>query len=482
MACDAANPLSYGSCISSIVGSAAKSVAGDAFDAIAKDFAHAAGDIASWLWSTLSSATAISLGGPGFDHLIDVVAGIALLIAMALFLVQIITSTLRRDHRGLSQAASGLMVALLGTAAAIAVVDVLLRVTDALSSGVVSAITGKSLSALGKAIMAAGAMSALTNPALMLVAALAVVAAVILIWLALMVRKLLVIVTAVFAPVAFSGATAIITRGWVRKWIEGMAALIFSKLILVIILVTGWAVLMQGVGQAATSTGQILTQVMSGVLILAVAGFAPWMALKLVHFVGEHAEGLHRQGTMALHGGQQVVGAAQKYGTKLTTLAATGGMAAGASAAAGSAGGGARGGVAAGVGTAVDGPDLGGPGPGSPGGAGGGAPRSPAGGGPGPDGSAPAGNWSAHKESSAPAVPQSRGATTGATPPEHAPSPPSPGGFPQPQPPCSPQPQPSSHPQSPQPQPSASAPVPSTPRAPAATPPAAPSPTRPATF
>jgi len=469
MSCDAANPLSYGSCISSIVGSAAKSVAGDAFDAIAKDFAHAAGDVASWLWSTLSAATAVSLGGPGFDHLIDVVAGIALLIAMALFLVQIITSTLRRDHRGLSQAGSGLVVALLGTAAAIAVVDILLKATDALSSGVVSAITGKSLSALGKAVMAAGAVSALTNPALMLVGALAVVAAVILIWLALMVRKLLVIVTAVFAPVAFSGATATITRGWVRKWIEGMAALIFSKLILVIILVTGWAVLMQGVGQAGTSTGQILTQVMSGVLILAVAGFAPWMALKLVHFVGEHAEGLHRQGTMAMAGGQQAVGAAQKYGTKLTTLAATGGVAAGAGAGAGAAGraaaGSAGGGVAAGVGAAVDGPDLGGPGPGSPGGSGGGPPRSPAGGGPEPGGAAPAGNRPAQQEGSAPGAPGSSGATTAATPPERPPSPQPTGGFPQPQP---------------------SAPGPasasSTPRAPASPPPAAPSPTRPATF
>lgn len=455
------NIVDIGSCISGLVGDAAKSVAGDAFDAIAKDFAHAAGDIASWLWSTLSSATAVSLGGPGFDHLIDVVAGIALLIAMALFLVQIITSTLHRDHRGLSQAASGLVVALLGTAAAIAVVDVLLRVTDALSSGVVSAITGKSLSALGKGIMAADAVSALTNPALILVGALAVVAAVILIWLALMIRKLLVIVTAVFAPVAFSGATATITRGWVRKWIEGMAALIFSKLILVIILVTGWVVLMQGVGQVGTSTGQILTQVMSGVLILAVAGFAPWMALKLVHFVGEHAEGLHHQGTMAMAGGQQAVGAAQKYGTKLTTLAATGGVAAGAGAAAGSAGSGARGGVAAGVGATVDGPDLGGRGPGSPGGAGGGAPRSPAGGGPGPDGSAPAGNWSTHKESSAPAAPQSRGATTGATVPERPPSPQPSGGFPQPQP---------------------SGPPASTPRAPAAAPRGGASPARPATF
>ncbi len=38
---------------------------------------------------------------------------------------------------------------------------------------------------------------------------------------------------------------------------------------------------------------QTVTQIVSGVLVLALAGFAPWLALKVVHFAGDHAHQLH---------------------------------------------------------------------------------------------------------------------------------------------------------------------------------------------
>lgn len=306
--------------LGSLLGGAATTLAGDAFQSIAKDFAAAAGKAATWLWEQIGSATAVSLGGPGFDRLLAIVMGIAVVVGMGLFVVQIITSVLRRDTGGLARAAKGLLVAFVGGAAAIAVTDVLLNAVDALSNGVVQTATGASMSRLGQAIISAGAVTSLTNPAAMLVLALIVIGAVVFIWAALMIRKLLIVIAAVFAPAAFAGSLADISTGWVKKWLEGMAALIASKLILVIMLLVGYYMLADNLG-ATNPTGtnpgnptgtQAVTQVAAGGIVLLLAAFAPWVALKTVHFAGEHMAALHTHATSATAGATTAISAPQK--------------------------------------------------------------------------------------------------------------------------------------------------------------------------
>ena len=150
----------------------------------------------------------------------------------------------------------------------------------------------------------------------MLVLALIVLGAVIVVWGAMMVRKLLIIVTAVFAPLAFAGATADISTAWVRRWIETMVALIVSKLILVIIFVIGLGVLTDGLGESngtgGASASQSITQAIIGTLILLMGGFAPWLAIKLVHFGGDHFHQVHGQARSPLAGAQSVAAAPQK--------------------------------------------------------------------------------------------------------------------------------------------------------------------------
>ena len=320
--------------LGSLLGSGAKSLAGDAFQSIAEDFSKAAGAVSTWLWKEIGSSTAVQLGGSGFDRIVAIVMGIAVVVGMGLFLVQIITSVLRRDTAGLARAAKGLLVAFLGGAAAIAVTNILLTAVDALSNGVVQAATGGNVSQLGNGIMGTAAWDSLTNPAAMLILALIVIAAVVFIWAALMVRKLLIIVAAVFAPAAFAGSLADISTGWVKKWIEGMAALIASKLILVITLVIGYYVLTRNLGAVGAGgvpgsnpTGtQAVTQVATGGLILLLGGFAPWVAIKTVHFAGDHMAELHAHAGSATTGASTVIAAPQK----LSSMAAQGkGMVAG---------------------------------------------------------------------------------------------------------------------------------------------------------
>jgi hypothetical protein len=310
--------------------SAASSVAGDAFAAIARDFGKAADAAINWLWGQLSSATAVHLGGHGFQVDLGIVTAITAVVAVGLFIIQLIASTLRRDPGGLARAAKGLFVAFIAGGAAIAVTNLLLRAVDSLSAGVVQVAMGTSIDGMGHALLTGTQILQVGNPAAMMLFSLAAIAAVVIVWFALMVRKVLIVVSAVFAPLAFAGSLADITVSWTRKWIEIMVALIFSKLLLVIVFVVGWAVLDGGAGRTGSGAGQNVTQTAAGLLILGVAGLAPWMALRLVHFSGDQFHHIHAMATSATSGAQVAVSAPQKAaawkatGTGLVTTAPAG--------------------------------------------------------------------------------------------------------------------------------------------------------------
>jgi hypothetical protein len=291
----------------------AKSAAGDAFSSIAHDFGNTADSAVNWLWAQTSDATSVHLGGAGFSLDLGIVAAIAVTVATGLFVIQVIASALRRDAGGMGRAVKGLLVAFIGAGVAIGVTNVLLAAIDSLSAGVVQAATGQSLPQLGHDILTGSTISAVSsNPAAIIVFSVATLIAVAIVWAALTVRKVLIVISAVFAPLAFAGSLSDMTASWVRRWIEVTVALIVSKLILVIIFVVGLDMLVKGVGQAGSGHAQQATQAISGLLVLAVAGFAPWLALKLVHWSGDQFHQIHGLASASAAGAQKAVQAPQK--------------------------------------------------------------------------------------------------------------------------------------------------------------------------
>lgn len=345
MACSITDPLD---CVSSV----AKSAAGDAFSSIAHDFGNAADSTINWLWGQLSDATAVHLGGAGFDLDLAIVAAITGVIAVGLFVIQIATSVLRRDPSGLGRAVRGLFVAFLAGGAAFGITNLALSAVDSLCAGVVQLAMGTTIDQMGHKLLAGDAILQVSNPAGMFLLAIVAIVATVIVWAALVVRKALIVVSAVFAPLAFAGSLADITVGWTRKWIELMVALVFSKLILVLIFIVGWGILDDGVGQATSGTTQTVTQTATGLLILALAGFAPWMALKLVHFSEDQFHRVHGLATSTTSGARTAAAVPQKVAAWKATAASFGATAgaraaggAGASAAAGVGGSAPRGGA-----------------------------------------------------------------------------------------------------------------------------------------
>ena len=299
---DSVNPICRGE---QLIGDVGKSVGNDVFGAIAHYFAGVADAAVSWLWQQLGVATSIDLTSANIKSDMIATGAIAALIAFALFLIQVIASALRQDIGGLGRAARGLGVAFIGSAFAVAATQLLLVAVDNLSNGVVQFALGTDTKGVGSKLVAGSVLASISNPAGLLLISLVLIGAVVVVWVALMVRKMLIIISAVFAPVAFSGSSADFSRSWVRRWIEFTVALVFSKLILVIIFMVGLSVLSgAGEGSSGDSATRSITDLVIGALTLLLAGFAPWIAIKMVHFAGDAFHTVHAQAGAAGMGGR----------------------------------------------------------------------------------------------------------------------------------------------------------------------------------
>ena len=302
------DPMQWGLCAGVAAGNATVAVL-SVPDGIAHSFGEAATSAVTWLWQQVSDATTIDLTSPGIRGDLAITAAIAAVITMALFCIQVIGSALRGSFAGLGRSVRGLLIAFAGAVFAIGATQLLLAAVDALANGVVQAAAGQNMAGVGASLVAVTSLGVLGWAGLLLMS-LVLLLAVAVIWCALMIRKMLIIVAAVFAPIALSGGTAEITKGWVRRWIELIVALIFSKLILVVILLIGLS-MVNGAGATASTTNQI-TNLAIGTLTLLLAGFAPWMAIKMIHFAGDAFHHVHAQAGAAGMGVAAAVAAPQK--------------------------------------------------------------------------------------------------------------------------------------------------------------------------
>ena len=190
--------------------------------------------------------------------------------------------------------------------------------------------TGDTVQQMGTSILAPGSISGATsNPAGLILISLLALVAVVVVWFALTIRKLLIIVAAILSPFAFAGSLADFSRSWVRRWVELIIALVFSKLILIFVFVIGLEVLLKGVGSTGSGGAQGITQTVTGILILALAGLAPWVAIKMAHFAGVHLEGMHMMAGHATAGATTVQSMARPVGAAVMPGGMAGAAAAG---------------------------------------------------------------------------------------------------------------------------------------------------------
>jgi type IV secretion system protein TrbL len=291
-----------------------------ALNGIASSFAQAANSFLAVLFRLLNTSTSLSLSGASFLTEFNAVFMIGLLVALALAMIELGAAALQRNGARVAKVPLNLVLMVVGTVASISLIDMLLTISDQLSTGLLQA-TGFSLSTTG---MSSALAVVASQPGTELMLSIFIIIAVICCYFALVVRRVLIVVAAVMAPLALAGATAQVTRSWVKRWSETILALIFSKVILVIVLITGFH-LLQGAG--ATNIASAMASLIGGVGLLFIAAFSPLMAMKMVTFTGGHFAEAALVGHQAVSAAAAPVKKAAHVGTAAVSggaLAATG--------------------------------------------------------------------------------------------------------------------------------------------------------------
>ena len=289
-----------------VAGDAAGALVSAPFDWLAQGMGHAAGWMFEAVWEVFDSTTMVDVTSSQYTKVYNILFGIAVFVMLGFFMLQVIGGMVRREPSALSRAALGLAKSILGSFVALALLATALEITDQLCVGIVNA-AGTNMEEMGDRIAllttglvglnvaAPGAGAILT----IFIAGLAIGAAGI-VWISLLVRKALLLIAIVFAPIALAGSSWDHTRGWVSKWASFVIALILSKVVLVVIFLLATA----QVSTPIDSDIQSVSEPIAGVVLMLMAGFAPYMTYKAINFMGfdmYHAMSAEQEGKAALN-------------------------------------------------------------------------------------------------------------------------------------------------------------------------------------
>lgn len=288
------------------VGEGAASLIAAPFDWLAQAMGQAAGWLFTAVWSVFDTTTLVDVTKPEYVGVYNILFGIAVFLFLIFFCLQLITGLIHRDPTALTRAALGLAKSVLGSFLLLTLTALLLEVTDQLCVGIVQA-TGNTMSGMGDriALLAAGLTTInIAAPGVgaiitIFLAGLAISAAAI-VWFSLLIRKALLLVAVVFGPIALAGATWDATKGWFAKWATFVIALIFSKLVLVVIFLVAIAQVSAPIEADLAS----ISDPIAGVVLMAIAAFAPYITYKFLSFVGidmYHAMSSEQEAKQALN-------------------------------------------------------------------------------------------------------------------------------------------------------------------------------------
>lgn len=294
------------SAVCETAGEAAASLVSAPFDWLASTMGQAAGWLLEGMWQVFDSTTLVDVTAAGYLDVYNLLFGIGVFVVLLFFCFQLILGLIRREPSALSRAALGAAKAILGSFVVITLTATALEIVDQLCLGIVQA-AGETTASMGDKIMLLTTGLGTINIAASGVGAIVtiflaglMICAVAIVWFSLLIRKALLLVAIVLAPIAFAGAAWDVTRGWIGKWAAFVIALIVSKLVLVVVFLIAVTQISTPIGVDLAS----VTEPISGIVLLFIAAFAPYMVYRFISFLGfdlYHAMGSEQEAKNAVN-------------------------------------------------------------------------------------------------------------------------------------------------------------------------------------
>jgi hypothetical protein len=99
----------------------------------------------------------------------------------------------------------------------------------------------------------------------------------------MLIREVALVAFVVFAPIALASWTWTATRHWLRRWVEVVGALLFSKVAMAVVFSLGLSATGNTDEHIEANIGTFLT----GILLFAMAAFAPLATYSFIHWAGD---------------------------------------------------------------------------------------------------------------------------------------------------------------------------------------------------
>lgn len=303
----------WADCLLNPIGCAADKTGSEVADSAWQSFlewiARGLSDFSVLVFNLFSKSTTPSFDQQWWRENFNLMVAVSLPILVGLFVVQCLSGVVRREPGFLGRAVTGAFVGTAGVPIAIAFVTSAGRATDEIAG----AILGTSATADGyKRMTDIGAVLGVgTAGGFVLFAVVLGLVALFALYLVMLLREVALLAFVLFAPIALVGWTWTATRHWLRRWVEIVSALLFSKIAMAAVFTLG--VSATGASEGGTAT---IGTFLAGILLVAMAALTPMATFSFIHWVGDQGHAAARsmnQGTKGVSEARDKVDQARRW-------------------------------------------------------------------------------------------------------------------------------------------------------------------------
>ncbi|MDX2971791.1 hypothetical protein [Kribbella solani] len=249
-------------------------------------------ELTTYVFDSFSSSTTPDFSQQWWTDNLHLVVSISLPLLVVAFVIQCAAAAIRREPARLGQAIFGALLGTAGVPFAVGIVGACGKAVDQMSAAILGNPTTRP--GIERLLDVTALLSVGTLGGFLAIAVVFGLVATAALYFVMLIREVALVAFVVFAPIALASWTWSATRHWLRRWIEVIGALLFSKVAMAVVFTLG----LSAVGAPGTSAGASVGTFLTGVLLFAMAAFAPVATFSFIHWAGD-------QSHSALHALQQ---------------------------------------------------------------------------------------------------------------------------------------------------------------------------------
>lgn len=266
------------SCLVENVASAGASATWDSF---LNWMARGLADFSATVFNAFSTSTTPQFNQEWWTKNLDLMVMISLPVLVAVFVLQCISAAVRREPGRLGRALLGSLIGTAGVPFAIAIMASCGKIVDEISLAILgSQVTAEKLRWMTDTTVL---LSAGTLGGFLLLAIFLTLISMLSLYFVMLLRDVALIAFGVFVSIALLSWTWSATRHWLRRYVEIIGALLFSKIAMAVVFAVG----ISATGADNPASPANLGDFLAGALLVAMAAFTPLVTFSFIHWAGD---------------------------------------------------------------------------------------------------------------------------------------------------------------------------------------------------